>query len=70
MDVARKVKEARIRNGLSQIELANRTGIDQTVISGIECGKRNPSVKILQRLADGMNADIRIEFVSKGDNIL
>lgn len=70
MDVARKVKEARIRNGLSQIELANRTGIDQTVISGIECGKRNPSVKILQRLADGMNADIRIEFVSKGDNVL
>ncbi|MEE1597200.1 helix-turn-helix domain-containing protein, partial [Acidaminococcus fermentans] len=46
--------DARINQHLTQKELAAKAGIAQTEISRIENGTRNPSLKILQRLAEGM----------------
>jgi transcriptional regulator with XRE-family HTH domain len=36
---------------VSQEELALRAGLDRTYVSGIERGRRNPSLKSMQRLA-------------------
>lgn len=65
MDVIRAMMEARISQNLTQKELAERTGIDQADISKLENGTRNPSLKLLKRLADGMGMTLKIEFVPK-----
>lgn len=49
--LAENVKAARDLLDLSQEELADEAKIDRTYISGIERGKRNPSIDLLARLA-------------------
>lgn len=65
MDVIRAMVDARISQNLTQKELAERTGINQADISKLENGTRNPSLKLLKRLADGMGMTLKIEFVPK-----
>lgn len=65
MDVIRAMVDARISQNLTQKELADRTGINQADISKLENGTRNPSLKLLKRLADGMGMTLKLEFVPK-----
>ena len=65
MDVIRAIVEARISQDMTQKELAERTGINQADISKLENGTRNPSLKLLKRLADGMDMTLKIEFIPK-----
>ena len=65
MDVIRAMVDARISQNLTQKELAERTGINQADISKLENGTRNPSLKLLKRLADGMGMNLKLEFVPK-----
>lgn len=53
-DIIRAMVEARMSCNLTQKELAEKTGINQADISKLENGTRNPSLKLLKRLADGM----------------
>ena len=43
--------------GMSQEELADRSGLHQTYISGIERGIRIPTVMVVDRLADALQAE-------------
>ena len=65
MDVIRAMVDARISQNLTQKELAERTGINQADISKLENGTRNPSLKLLKRLADGMGMTLKLAFVPK-----
>lgn len=65
MDVIRALVDARISCGLTQKELAQRTGMNQADISKLENGTRNPSLKLLKRLADGMGMTLRLQFIPK-----
>lgn len=65
MNVVRAIIEARTSQNLTQKELSERTGIAQTEISRLENGTRNPSVKLLQRLADGMGMVLNVSFTPK-----
>ena len=65
MTVIRAIVEARNSLNLTQKELSERTGIAQTEISKLENGTRNPSIKLLQRLADGMGMTLNISFTPK-----
>lgn len=56
------VSMARETSGLSQKELAERTGIDQSDISKIERGVANPSVNTLNRIADALGGNLRISI--------
>ena len=62
MDVRARVglnlQALRREHGLSQEELAHRSDMHQTYLSGIERGRRNPSVLILSRLAAALGADL------------
>ena len=51
-----KIKQKRIEQNLSQEELALKIGIDQSDLSKIEKGNANPSVKMLSRIANGLNS--------------
>lgn len=55
--------DARKSAGLTQKELAEKTGIAQGDISRLETGSANPSLKTLQRLAEGMGMRLKLEFV-------
>ncbi len=55
--------DARKNTGLTQKQLSDKTGIDQSDISRIESGEANPSLKTLKRLAAGMDMRLRLEFL-------
>ncbi len=55
--------DARKETGLTQKELSERTGIAQGDISKLENGNANPSLRTLQRLAEGMGMQLKVEFV-------
>lgn len=54
---------ARNEKDMTQKQPADITGILQADISRLENGNANPSLKTLQRLADGMGMKLRLEFV-------
>ncbi len=64
--IKQAVIDARQASGLTQQQLAARTGINQADISKLENGTANPSLRTLQRLAAGMGMNLRIEFVPAG----
>lgn len=43
---------------MTQEDLAARTDLHQTYLSGIETGKRNPTVSVLDRLATALGVDV------------
>ncbi len=49
-----KVREVRIRRGLSQEELAELSGLHRTYISSLELGKRNVSLINIYALAKAL----------------
>ncbi|MBQ7765240.1 MAG: helix-turn-helix transcriptional regulator [Lachnospiraceae bacterium] len=65
--LAYRLSLARETVGMTQKELAEKTGIYQADISKIERGLANPSVSTLKRLADGLNMNLVIEFKPKED---
>lgn len=50
----KKVREIRKQKGLSQEELAFRSGLHRTYISDIERGDRNVSVKNIEKIAHAL----------------
>ena len=64
--IIQAIIDARKESGLTQKELSERTGIAQSDISKLERGNANPSLRTLQRLAEGMGMKLKIEFVRQG----
>ncbi len=52
MSIDFEIKKRREAEGLSQEELAERLGVDRTMISHIENGRKDPSVKLLIDIAE------------------
>lgn len=46
--LGKRLRELRLRTGLSQERFAAQAGLDRTYYAGIERGERNPSVKQLE----------------------
>jgi len=57
------IREARLRAGLSQTELARRVGVAQSVISAYENGRREPGVAVLARLVKATGHRLQVEAV-------
>ena len=55
--------DARKASGLTQQQLAEKTGIAHADISKLENGSANPSLRTLRRLAAGMGMQLKLEFV-------
>ncbi len=64
-NIIQAIIDARKANNLTQKQLAERTGIDQADISKLETGNSNPTLQLLERLAEGMNMVLKLEFVPK-----
>ena len=61
--VIQAIIDARRKEGITQKELSERTGIAQGDISKLENGSANPSVKTLERIAAALGKKLKIEFV-------
>lgn len=48
------LREARERLGLTQEQVAQRSGVHATEVSRIEAGKRDPQVSTVERLAEAV----------------
>ncbi len=62
-DISELLTSIRKEIGISQRQLAEKTGIPQANISKIENGHYLPSLTILKRLADGLGRRLVIDFV-------
>jgi len=58
--------DARKRGGMTQKQLAEKTGIAQGDISKLENGSANPSLRTLRRLASGLGMKLKVEFIPSG----
>jgi len=56
--IAANIKKYRLEKGLSQEELALKSGLHRTYISLLERKKKNVSVKVLARIATALNIEI------------
>jgi transcriptional regulator with XRE-family HTH domain len=61
------VIEARAETGLSQTELARRSGVPRSVISAVEHGRRQPSLPTLMRILLGAGLDLRTRLAPHDD---
>ena len=56
--VGRNLQRLRRDSGLTQEELAYKAEVHQTYLSGVERGKRNASILVLERIVGALGADI------------
>lgn len=64
-EIINSLIDARKACNITQKQLSENTGIAQSDISKIENGSGNPTLKILQRLAEGLGMNLKVEFVPK-----
>lgn len=57
--IARQVIELREKHGLTQVQLAQQTGISQAQISRIERGVVTPTTTTLAKIGEALEADLR-----------
>ena len=51
----KKVKTLRIEKGWSQEKLALTADLDRTYVPGIEAGRRNVSIVVIEKIANALN---------------
>ena len=61
------VAEARRKCHLTQKDLSAKTGIAQSDISRLEQSNANPSIRTLERIAEGLAMRLQISFVPPED---
>ena len=62
MRFGQRVKELRLKQNISQEELAFRCGLSKNYISDVERGTRNISLKSIEKIADGLATRIKELF--------
>lgn len=65
MRVGQNVQELRRQRGLSQEDLAHRARVHPTYLSGVERGRRNPTITVLQRIAEALGTDLEQLVISR-----
>lgn len=49
-----RIRELRLKNGLSQEKFALQIGMDRSYLASVEAGKRNISLINIKKIADGI----------------
>jgi transcriptional regulator with XRE-family HTH domain len=67
--VGRNVRRIRQKNGLTQEQLAELSGFSQQYISGLEKGRRNPTILTLYELATVLGVS-HMDLVRPDDQVI
>lgn len=62
--VGKRIKELRLKAGLSQEALAFMADLDRTYISSVESGKRNIAIVNLEKVSRALNVSLKHFFNS------
>ncbi len=68
LGLGKAIREIRLREGLSQEELAFHAGIHPTWVSHIESGRKNPAWSTVRRIANGLGVKL-LEVVALAERI-
>jgi len=60
--LGKRIKELRIKHGLSRRQLAKKSNIHYQFMGGIERGSENPTLAVLWKIASALEAPIRELF--------
>lgn len=60
--IGKRVSQERRKKNLTTEKLAYENGISKGYLSDIENGKKLPSIKMLERIADALEVDISVLF--------
>lgn len=62
-----RIKEARLRAGMTQAELAARSGISRSIINGLETGRSKvTTTQTLVKIAEALGASVDDIFFAQG----
>lgn len=64
-DLLFQIRERRNSLGISQLELARRTGISRDTICRVESGETNITLKTLYKISEAMDCEVKIEIIEK-----
>lgn len=53
----KRLREARLRKQMSQGDIAEKLGLHRSYISGLERGKRNPSLLTINKMAKAIGVE-------------
>lgn len=70
MIIGSRIKEERIKQGLTQEELGNMIGVSKTTISYYERGKEQPKMEKLKKLTEVLNLTPNYIFGSEINTVL
>ena len=70
MDIGNKIKRLRIRNSLTQEELADRCELSKGFISQVERNLASPSIATLEDLLQCLGTDLKTFFNDAEDNVV
>ena len=62
VDIASKFILYRVDNRLTQIQLAEKLGVSQVMVSKLESGDYNPSIELLFKLSKKLGWELKISF--------
>lgn len=58
IDLGNRIKELRLKTGLSQEKFALKIGLDRTYFASVESGKRNVAIINIKKIADGLDVTL------------
>lgn len=63
LEIAYQVLQLRKKAGMSQSELARKLGTTQSNVARLEAGEQNFTTTTLQKIAQALERELKIEFV-------
>jgi len=63
--IIRQILALRRKKNLTQEQLAKLTGAKQSSIARIESGRHNPSLRILEKIAEALDTELDVRFIPK-----
>lgn len=66
-NIGKRIKELRVRKGLSQEQLALMSNITTTYLGLLERNLKNPTIKVIEKICSSLNITIS-EFFSNDDS--
>lgn len=60
--LGKRIKELRVKKGLSQEKFALQISMDRTYLASVESGKRNVSINNIEKIANGLGITLEVLF--------
>ena len=57
-EIVRLLREERLLKGLSNYAVSQKCGVSESMLSLVERGHRNPTMELMLRIADGIDANL------------